>query len=437
MAGGAITQLTAYGAQDVYLTGNPHITFFKIVYRRHTNFSMEWIHQKQVSTNSKLGQRMEIIIQRVGDLLGACHMEVSVPALMQQQPGFDLAGNPKKSTWVGFCDSFLHAMLKSVEFQIGGQQIDKQYGDWLEIWSEIALDDSRQRGYREMIGKWIGGPDALKNNARPYKCKKNYRFRLPIQFWFCKNPGCYLPLIALQYREVKLILELRAPAELIRSDVIIKTPLDYAGRPWNANDIEVWSKYVNLDTDERRKFAQVSHEMLIEQLQFNTTLKIPDHGEYFSAEVSFNHPLKELIWVIPSEEDCGNSLTGNDYFNYSAFYDAPDLPPTLDTFSKAKIILNGNDRFEAKHAEYFRLAQPFEHHRRVPQKQIYLYSFSLRPEEYQPSGTCNASRIDSFVLYLTFNSDCGLSIGRHVRIYATNYNVLRITGGMGELLFSS
>ncbi len=146
MTGGALIQLIAYGAQDVYLTGNPQITFFKLVYRRHTNFSMEWVQQKDQNTNGKFGKRMEIVIERVGDLLGSMHLEVTVPPLLQEQPGFDANGNEATSTWVGFCNSFMHAVVRSVEMQIGGQMIDKQYGDWLEIWSEISLDEGKQYG---------------------------------------------------------------------------------------------------------------------------------------------------------------------------------------------------------------------------------------------------------------------------------------------------
>lgn len=430
MAGGALLQLVAYGAQDIYLTGNPQITFFKLIYRRHTNFSMEWCQQKQNNGAGKFGQKMEVVIERVGDLLGATHIEVEVPALMQEQPGLDANGNPATSTWVGFCNSFMHAAVDTVEFQIGGQVIDKQYGDWLEIWSELTINESLQYGYKLMVGKYPS-EFALRTNAVPLPCKKSYRFRLPLQFWFNRNPGCYLPLIALQYHEVRMIIKFRTPAEIIRSDVRIREPLDYLGRVWNATDIQVWSNYIYLDTDERRKFAQVGHEMLIDQLQFNSVVGIPDGANYYNADLEFNHPMKEIVWVVPGVEECeaGNSLSGNNYFAYAN---------QVDTFWTAKIILNGNDRFDAKHAEYFRTAQPFEHHTRTPQKFIYCYSFALRPEELQPSGTCNASRLDNITLNLTFNEECGcVANNRQFRIYATNYNILRIMSGMGGLAFSN
>lgn len=437
MAGGALTQLIAYGAQDIYLTGNPQITFFKMVYRRYTNFSMEWVQQKATNSNGKFGQRFEVIIQRLGDLLGETHVEVSVPALKQEQPGFDAEGNPATSTWVGFCDSFMHAACRVMELQIGGQMIDRQYGDWLEIWSELTIPDSKQRGYRQMIGKYVGTVDVLRYNAIPYNCQKNYRFRLPLQFWFCRNPGCYLPLIALQYHEVRISIDLRAPNELIRSDIIIPAPIDWNGQPWNANDIQLWSNYIYLDTDERRKFASLNHEMLIEQLQFNSQIGIPNGANYQNIELEFNHPLKECMWVVPSDPVCGNSLTGNDYFNYAGNLAGSDLPPFAETFSQAKFVLNGNDRFDAKYAEYFRLAQTYQYHTRTPQKHIYVYSFALKPEELQPSGTCNASRIDSFVFNISFGQECCSSSDRVVRLYATNYNILRIMSGMGGLAFSN
>jgi hypothetical protein len=435
MTGGALIQLIAYGAQDVYLTGNPQITFFRLVYRRHSNFSMEWVAQRDVNSNGRFGRKMEVVIDRVGDLLGAMHLELIVPALKQQQPGFTATGAAATSTWVGYCNSFMHAVVRSVEMQIGGQQIDKLYGDWLEIWSELTIDESKQAGYKQMVGKWNTNI-ALQCNAVPSACQTKYRFRLPLQFWFNRNPSCYLPLLALQYHEVRFVFDIRAPAELIKSDVNIPNPLAYDGKPWDAEDIQLWSNYVYLDTEERRKFIQASHEMLIEQLQFNSAIGIADRSETLNATMEYNHPLKEVIWVIPDAGTCdnaGNSLFGNDYFHYS--------PNGLDTFSVAKLIFNGNDRFDAKPAEYFRQAQPFEHHTRIPSKHIYVYSFGLKPEEIQPSGTCNASRLDDFTVHINFgsaaNGGCCLNTNRQLRMYAHNYNILRIMSGQGGLAFSN
>ncbi len=430
MTGGALIQLIAYGAQDVYLTGNPQITFFKLVYKRHTNFSMEWVQQKDQNSNGKFGKRMEVVIERVGDLIGSMHLEVTVPPLLQEQPGFDANGNEATSTWVGFCNSFMHAVVRSVEMQIGGQMIDKQYGDWLEIWSEISLDEGKQYGYRQMVGKYYSDY-SLKYNALPTLCRSRFKFRLPLQFWFNRNPGCFLPLIALQYHEVRFIFDLRSPAELIRSDVNIPVPLDYTGKTWNAEDISLWANYIYLDTDERRKFVTQSHEMLIEQLQHNMPVGIPDRAENFNTNMEFNHPLKEMVWVIPNATACelsGNSLIGNDYFTYS--------PNIYDTFEFAKLIFNGNDRFDAKPAEYFRNAQNYEYHSRTPMKFVYTYSFALKPEDFQPSGTCNASRLDDITLNLTFDPNC-LNTNRQLRLYTRNYNVLRIMNGQGGLVFSN
>lgn len=442
MTGGALTQLIAYGAQDVYLTGNPQITFFKLVYRRHTNFSMEYIQQKSTNSSDKFGNKFDVIIQRVGDLLGQCYVEITVPALLQVQPATDInTGLQTTTTAVGFCDGFGLAVCRVMEFWIGGQLIDRQYGDWLDIWAELTIDNSRQWGYNQMVGKYDGTDVALSTNARPYDCKKDYTFMVPLQFWFCRNPGCYLPLIALQYHEVKICIDTRAPSELIRSfpeTAVVRQPLDWNGRPWNATAIQVWSNYVYLDTDERRKFAQLNHEMLIEQVQFNTPIGIPNGSGHVNFSMEFNHPLKELMWVVPSEFECGNSAIGNDYFNYTGAYEiGPNYPPIIEAFSKATLLLNGQERFDERPAEYFRLLQPFEYHTRSPKKLIYVYSFALKPEEIQPSGTCNASRIDSFTLKMSFGQNCCAAVSRVLRVYSTNYNILRIMSGMGGLAFSN
>jgi hypothetical protein len=432
MAGGALIQLVAYGAQDVYLTGNPQITFFKLIYRRHTNFAMEWVRQKDMNSNGKFGKRMEVVIERVGDLLGSMHLEVSVPPLLQQQPGLDANGNQATSTWVGFCNSFMHAAVRSVEMLIGGQSIDKQYGDWLEIWSEISLDEGKQYGYRQMVGKYYSD-QSLRVNALPTTCRSAFNYRLPFQFWFNRHPGLFLPLLALQYHEVRFIIDLRPPVELIRSDVNIRVPLDYTGKVWDAMDISLWANYIYLDVEERRKFVTQSHEMLIEQLQYNTTVGLPDSAENFMTRMEFNHPLKEINWVVPDATPCllaGNSLIGNDYFTYS--------PNIYDTFEFARFIFNGNDRFEAKKAEYFRNAQNYEYHSRTPKKFVYTYSFALKPEEFQPSGTCNASRLDDISFHLTFDTTAQcLNTNRELRMYARNYNILRIMNGQGGLVFSN
>jgi hypothetical protein len=394
--GGGLMQLVAYGAQDIYLTGNPQITFFKVVYRRHTNFSMEAI-QQTFSGSLGDGKRQTATISRNGDLIYRMYFQA------------ELKTNASELTYFPNAGSF---MVDNVEIEIGGQSIDKHTGDWMEVFSElterntsaIVSNGSSNGGtlFQNMSG--MGGVNAGKEwaDAGTDGFKRIDSVYVPLQFWFCRNPGLALPLIALQYHEVKLIVE------------------------WNSitnsapTSCDLYVDYIYLDTDERRRFAQVSHEYLIEQLQYHSlsTSKI--------NELNFNHPVKELVWTNVKDAS----------YNFDALKD-----------TNYNIKLNGHDRFESRPMAYFTRTQIWEHHTGPGglstdinitdfascnlNDTIGVYSFALKPEEHQPSGTCNFSRIDNAQLV----TDKPLVEGG--TIYAVNYNVLRIMSGMGGLAYSN
>ena len=522
---GGLMQLVAYGAQDVYLTGNPQITFFKVVYRRHTNFSMEAIEQTFNGT-ADFGKKVTCTVSRNGDLIHRIYLQVTLPRV-------EATVSSAFFRWVNFIG---HFVIKSVEIQIGGQRIDKQYGDWLTIWNELTIPAGLKPGYDNMVGNTVAltGTGLQRTEATT--------LYVPFQFWFCRNPGLSLPLIALQYHEVKIELEFRPKSECYVStggslnscgissngslDAFCVPSLEYAS---------LFIDYIYLDTDERRRFAQTSHEYLIEQLQFtgdestvNTNVKV---------KLNLNHPVKELIWVC--QRDDVVKLGYNQWNNYTDDFDAdsgyyalnsqglPDasqlvftnvedgtnvfpfvgtntldqeyinylqqaglntgttgintagqttsqvrsmglpagpgpnannLAPTdfgaLTTAGdysdhagfgpinagrnptvRAKLQLNGHDRFQERLGSYFNLVQPYQHHSNIPPTGINVYSFALKPEEHQPSGTCNMSRIDNATLQLQLTPKSAL--GSKIRVYATNYNVLRIMSGMGGLAYSN
>jgi hypothetical protein len=389
--GGGLMQLVAYGAQDIYLTGNPQITFFKVVYRRHTNFSMESIEQT-FNGAADFGKRVTCTVSRNGDLMHRVYLQVTVPALS----GDD--SSDSSATWV---DWLGHALIKNVEVEIGGQRVDKHYGDWMHIWNELTQSAGKKDGYETMVGKNVDGKTDL---------------YIPLEFWFCRNPGLALPLIALQYHEVKINLEFRSAAECL-TPTATTTPSLLAA--------SLYVDYIYLDTDERRRFAQVSHEYLIEQLQFTGDESISSTSN--KIKLNFNHPCKELVWVVQSDD---NVDTG-DLFDYTD-------SESVNCTASAKLQLNGHDRFSERFGKYFNLVQPYQHHTNVPKDGINVYSFGLKPEEHQPSGTCNMSRIDNATLQLTTTAATVSSASdAKVRVYATNYNVLRIMSGMGGLAYSN
>ena len=420
--GGGLLQLVAYGAQDVYLTGNPQITFFKVVYRRHTNFSIESI-QQTFNGNAQLGNRVTCQISRNGDLVHKMYLQVKAKVT--------------ETTSLFLQPYFGYKLIKHVELEIGGQRIDKQYGEWMYIWNELTMDSGKKAGFMEMVG----GNDS--NIPFEYTSNNDIELYIPLEFWFCRNVGLALPLIALQYHEVKVNIEFNA-----LNDLRAKNESDNAYNVENDSssgnvidnetvlskfDATLWADYIFLDTDERKRFAQLSHEYLIEQLQFtgedSISASTESNPSYKNFRLSFNHPVKELVWV--ARPDGGDSN-----INWTNFTDSEDNNNDLSSAGnpthKAKLQLNGNDRFAERDGEYFSLVQPYQHHTNIPSNPgINVYSFALKPEEHQPSGTLNMSRIDTAQLQIANSKDA------KVFIYAVNYNVLRILSGMGGLAYSN
>jgi hypothetical protein len=396
MAGG-LMQLVAYGAQDVYLTGKPQITFFKVVYRRHTNFAMESIEQTFNGTVD-FNRKVTTTISRNGDLIHKMYLQVELPAL--SGAGF--------RRWV---DNVGHTLIKEVEVEIGGMRIDRHYGQWLHIWSELTLQPGTEATYNKMTGNTT----ALTTPAASIPAATLY---VPLQFWFCRNAGLALPLIALQYHEVKVNIEFRTLSELV---IVSQDGGGVAGviTPASLTAATLFVDYVFLDTEERVQFAQIAHEYLIEQLQFTG-------AEAFSStnirqKLNFNHPVKEIVWVCQLDS----------VLNAKGFSDFSD--DGVDHLIDANLQLNGHERFSTRKAGYFNLVQPYQHHTRGPSVGIYAYSFSLKPEEHQPSGSVNMSRIDNATLRMTLAS----AVPVRLYTYAINYNVLRIVSGMGGLAYSS
>ena len=428
--GGGLLQLVAYGAQDVYLTGNPQITFFKVVYRRHTNFAIEAIEQTPTGSSS-LGSRVSFQITRNGDLIHRVYF-------------YGVIKNTSTTSAVALVPNFGQKLLKTIELEIGGQRIDKHYSEWLYIWNELSLPVGKRDGYNVMVGA------NSRNTSTKLAAGASYELYVPLEFWFCRNVGLALPLIALQYHEVKINIEYESEGVGYMKDTTATnftfqeetktgTVTSYEDNSALTGSINLekavlWVDYIFLDTDERRRFAQLSHEYLIEQLQFTGSDSITSSGDSMkSIRMNFNHPCKELVWTIKK------SNAGVYWNNYSTAGGSGtvhnnDHLDSTNPVTNAKIMLNGNDRFATRKGEYFSLVQPYQHHENTPDKfhqGINVYSFALKPEEHQPSGTLNMSRIDTAVLSLSS------SIPGIISVYAVNYNVLRILSGMGGLAYSN
>jgi hypothetical protein len=574
--GGGLMQLVAYGAQDVYLTGNPQITFFKVVYRRHTNFSMECIEQPLDS--AKFGGRHTVQVLRNGDLAGRMYLKTTLPQL-------DAATTTSKCAWVRRVG---HALIDNIECTVGGSQVDKHWGVWYDLWYELTHTEEQSRGYAKMIGD-VSECTTLASSV------KAYTLYIPLQFWFNRNTGLALPLIALQYHEVRFNIQFEQFANLVCYTGSAAPLLPSA----NLSDTSILVDYIYLDQEERRRMAQVGHEYLIEQVQFGNTESVT--GANQKVKLDFNHPCKELIWatrvgkfangqkylahhhtsaeqtledaarnlaygmvstvettgsvnvdtsnndaedvaansvgiinvthesttftfVVSNESDASykgdglwvngevlkygttnvcsdiaevtvnvfvsgtgsqtvraisindvtvtrhtlslanvsfplgdalvtdrratahkvNDVTVNQHFNYGL-----DLAGNGNPVYKAKLQLNGQDRFDEQEGSYFNYVQPAQHHTHTPVDGVNVYSFGLNPEQHQPSGTANLSRIDTTLLHLQFRDMLNTTNGGDRRfsldvvsdsnlwIFAFSYNVFRIMSGMGGLAYAN
>jgi len=470
-------QLVAYGAQDVYLTGEPKVTFFQTAYKRHTNFAMETV-QQTVAGGLTPGGLTSVTLSRSGDLVGDMFVVLqptssSSSNLTTNNSGVDMA-------WVA------ERAFTSVEVFIGGQSIDKHYQTWFRLYAEVFLNDTKKQNY----GKLCSCP-TVNYPSGSLITSPGYVY-LPLIFWFNRNPGLFLPLIALQYHEVRI-------------DFTISP--QYASY-FGTNPFAVWANYVYLDTIERESFAKKPSEYLIEQVQYINADPVGSTNENTPSVIrmQYNHPVKELIWCyqVPSFSTNPNSLWNfsSSVSNVNVTVDpsklagslAPFAPahvgaPALfvpspfasnlyinQTFSnvagvsmnvqsnvlsgnvfwvesgipvassntafgqevgplhQAKIILNGTDRFVPQFGKYFNQYQPYQYHAGVPYPGIYVYSFALKPEDLQPSGTCNFSRID--IAQISVNLKTGMP-ALNQRMFAVNYNILRVQSGLGGLAFAN
>jgi len=501
--GGGLLQLVAQGKQDVFLTGNPSVTWFKFVYNRYTNFAIE-SQQMYFDGSPNFGQKISCLVPRNGDLLGSIFMKLTLPQLYLTPSSFNPpTANPVP---VGYVNSPGHALIKEISIQIGEQEIDKQTGQWMEIWSSLTTDASQKDGFQQMIQQKSGypridfgnnAPDLSGNTQTVPKAifsrdagnvnvdvsgitilfqgipailptsmyPKQYdepimgpiTLYIPLQFWFNKNPGLYLPLLAMQYHPVRINVTLAPVQDMFYTKQLYSSEGGNTCGPLSVNTttnsqlgIELWGDYIFLDTNERRRFVSSTLEYLIEQVQYTPPVAIPSNSKNATIPLQFNHPIKEFLWVLQRNV----SVSRHEYFNWSSlgFYEIdmaavnglPEPPNRTDLMTSANIQLDGQDRFNARDPLYFRLVQPYQRHTSVPSdRYIYVYSIALRPEEQQPSGTLNASRIDNLVLQLGISNGGICSHGSSsgfgdmsAYVYARNYNVLRVINGYAGLLFS-
>ena len=567
---GGLLQIVAYGAQDMYLTYNPQITFFKIVYRRYTNFSIQSF-EYSILDNPNFGLRSIYELDRTGDLITKSFLKIVIPSIVPN-------GN-SKFAWIRRLG---HAILDMIEIKIGGQLIDRQYGSWLDVWFELAHYVELDRGYQKLIGD-VPELTSLDNNVKP-----QYTLYIPLKYWFCRHVGLALPIIAIQYHQIEFNMIFNSALSLGIYDSLFDVDILNTASIVSAS---LLIDNVYLDEEERRLFATIGHEYLIEQVQYTGVDSMVT--ERTQLDLQFNHPTKELIWfmkrgiytigelflaytnefdndwsdilvdvaitilsdsivllepavyeidnygnrtiISPGESlpndgsweefETGSSRytlnghilivnnsnksfwintdslllgasysitnkifgkifigldesititevkteitirdisfpissmidtrnTSNDivvrqFHNYGVLIDGSFNPVAL-----SKLEYNRQERFDKRNGKFFNYLQTEMHHSRIPTDGINVYSFALKPEEHQPSGTSNLSRVEHQILTLYFKdtsldgydlNDIDepiiniLSPDNRAYVFGFSYNILRVNHGLAAIAYN-
>lgn len=459
---GGLLQLIAVGAQDAYLTNSPEMSFFKQVIKRATKFSMESIRQvfltnPTLSTSSS--QIFTCRIGRYGDLLGEVYLCFTLPDIYSDEI--------KQFRWI---KNMANHMLLRYSVSIDTQKIDERYGDWLDVWNELSMTSDKKYGYDKMIGNVedyilprIKDPLVLLKNNRLYytfypkatadtPSIPSRTFYLPLDFWFSKNPSLALPLIALQFQNIDITIELRNVEELYQiydiqtaqylSPVRYRNlyPLDtttnlqnflsFTGLQQNTSiDLKAHLEcnFYFLDTPERSYIASHNTDYIVEGVYREEFYGLAKGANII--DIVLSNPIKETIFVLRRSD----AIEYNEWYNFTARYPMNENYETLDT---AKIIWNGVDRIEEKPGSYFNMLQPYQHHTSHPRGGIYCYSYGLYPEKIQSTGTFNASMISKISLALNTKSYPDFDTYDAV-VFNTYYNIFRVMAGSGGMVFAS
>jgi hypothetical protein len=401
---GSLLALVALGKQDAEFVGNPAISFFRNVYKQHTHFSVESI-PVYFDQGLIFGKKSTLTIPRKADLLSRMVLELRLPSL----------GN--NISWVNATG---HSLIKEVSIEIGGVKIDSQTGEFMEILSNIELPESKRWGYNKMIAK--------NQYFNRFSTIQDTTLFIPLQFWFCRHISQALPLVGLQYHEIKINIFLRDFDESWYSGP------DMTDRPpetLNSIDGRLHCDFIFLSNQERRFFAKEHHKYLIEQVQIHDGNGVAQNTVNENIEVFFNHPIKELFWIYKAD----GIRNTNDWLNFSRtlnYYENNTEPQ--EPLKACQWRINGHDLMEEKSAQYFRLVNAYKYYNRIPNNFIYLHSFSMEPHRFQPSGHLNFSMLNSAVISLTFTDNIPAG---SITVYARNYNILEIKNGQAALMYSA
>lgn len=454
---GGLMELIAVGGLDQYIMVSPEISYFKAVYKRHTNFAMENIRQS-FQTSPVLTQTPITVasrVTRIADLLSNVYFSFRLPAIYSSAK--------YRFRWIKNIGEYI---IYKYSLRMDSQLIDEGYGEWIELWNELSMPAGKRANYDDMIGniQEMNNPVGndifaiVENNNVSYtyypqstdpKTPSIFEKRLivPIPFWFTKNPALALPLVALQYQNVDIILELRGIEDLYQvwddiNDMYVSPARYRSLYPNDANSVSIGNfltpvgspaapnlvdidgsiecTFTFLDNNERRIIATSTLDYLVERVYRSEMGGISSQG---TINLTLTNPIKEFIWFGRR----GDIAFYNDWTNFTAAYPENKRAPILKT---GKFLWNGNDRIEEKTADFFNKIQPFRHHTNSPRQGIYCYSHALYPEKWQPSGSFNASMLNRIQLFLTTDQSREYTFV----VYTLYYNIFHVVSGTGGMV---
>ena len=505
---GGMLQLTSQGAQDIFLVGNPSITFFKTVYKRYTSYGAEYISlffdpaptftpTQQTTATCK--------INRNADLIYDCYLTYELPAIYtNNQIPF------------GWCEGVGNKIIQETSFRFDGTLIERQTGDYMKVYNELSSTSTEYQKYNDLTGNvnyLRNSGQQLSNNIEDQDLAiLAYKLYIPFSFWFCKNSGASIPLVALQYVEPYVDVIYNPLNDLFRignplvscqqlfgdyenseenikiRDYLMSLGYDqtnaiyyFTQDNWKGNSTIV-ANYIYLGDDERKMFAQTSHEYLITQTQFNLFQGLRRGPNYL--ETTFNNPVIEIIWYLTKDD----LFLRNDWYNFTGVDEDATLQYVFEYFKKKNIytfnsqfleneyngskafldgvkgeilgnltnielqtyfagyenimdtfqpVLNNNDRQEIFDCNFYRNVSQYKYHSGKTNQPIYVMSYALEPEKYQPSGTQNYSRLDRQEFRVNIKDNYPIEQNFNCYMYARSYNVLRIIGGIGSIVFAN
>lgn len=442
---GSLLALVAKSDEDRHLTGNPQITFWTTAHKRHSNFAIQR-YQITRPTTRLMSNSVEFNIESIGDLLRGLTLEIDLPSI-ENISGF-------------YTDNVGCAAIDRVEFIINGQVIQSLWGEWISIYQQLVEPFGKQDALGELRGGNLiitrdGGAGTYTVAGTEYLANT---VRVPLPFWFSRTSGVALPLVALKHTDVRIRVLLRRFDQLVYDDTDPTSLANYTSKSYGS--VQLFADVVHLDKEERSSLIETPLEYLIETVQRNTKVlsaarnqlgsRTPQlRGSTLTPNVvlesiplQLSMPVKELVWILQPEPSpavwC--NLNRNRWLEFpNNEYDA-SARPYVDLIQEATLRVGGQSIFENEKSAWFRLEQPIRYHTNVPvlnpqsdSKAIFLHSFAIRPEEYQPSGTLNFSAVDKAELILAVSRPGKMY---QVVVFAWGYNVLRIQNGLGGLVYS-